>query len=263
MVRTPLFAVLLFCAALPCAAASADAPGHDRAQALADSQAAIGRLVDAPMLRDTAGQPFDLAALRGRPVVVSLVYTACSHVCPMITRHVDRAVRVARDALGDDAFAVVTLGFDWANDTPERMRLYGREHGVGDEGWHLLSGDRHSVEAVTAALGFLYTPSAAGFDHLAQTTILDADGRVYRQVYGPDPGVQAIVEPLKQLVYRTPADGGLVDHWVDTLRLFCTVYDPNSGRYRFDYSIFMTIIVGTLCLGAIAAFIVTEWRRSR
>ena len=72
-----------------------------------------------------------------------------------------------------------------------------------------------------------------------------------------------LVEPLKELVFQTPRDAGFVDHWVDTFLLFCTVYDPNSGRYKFDYSIFMTIIVGILSLGALAIFIIREWRRAR
>jgi protein SCO1/2 len=45
--------------------------------------------------------------------------------------------------------------------------------------------------------------------------------------------------------------------------LFCTVYDPNSDRYRFDYSIFTAIVVGLLSLGLIAAFIIREWQRAR
>jgi hypothetical protein len=54
-----------------------------------------------------------------------------------------------------------------------------------------------------------------------------------------------------------------VAHWVDTFKLFCTVFDPNSGRYRFDYSIAMTALTGILSLGAIGWFIVHEWRRPR
>ena len=92
---------------------------------------------------------------------------------------------------------------------------------------------------------------------------LAADGTVYRQVYGVDIDTQALVEPLKELVFDTPRSAGLVDHWMDTFRLFCTVYDPNSDRYRFDYSILMTILVGLLCLGSVATFIVREWKRAR
>ena len=74
---------------------------------------------------------------------------------------------------------------------------------------------------------------------------------------------QPFVEPLKELVFNTPRSAGFLEHWVSTFKLFCTVYDPNSDRYRFDYSIFTAIVVGLLSLGLIAVFIVREWRRAR
>ena len=74
---------------------------------------------------------------------------------------------------------------------------------------------------------------------------------------------QALVEPLKELVFDTPSGESIVTHWVNTLKLFCTVYDPNSDRYRFDYSILMTIAIGLLCLGAVASFVIREWRSAR
>jgi protein SCO1/2 len=46
------------------------------------------------------------------------------------------------------------------------------------------------------------------------------------------------------------------------VRLFCTIYDPSTGRYRFDYSIFVAMIIGILCLASIAIFIVRAWRQS-
>ena len=109
----------------------------------------------------------------------------------------------------------------------------------------------------------MFYPSAKGFDHLAQATVVDADGKIYRQVYGVDVETTAIVEPLKELVFNTPRSAGFVEHWVSTFNLFCTVYDPNSDRYRFDYSIFTAIFVGLLSLGLIAAFIIREWQRAR
>ena len=192
-----------------------------------------------------------------------MIYTSCHHVCPTITRNLATAVDIAREALGEESFNVVTVGFDWAVDTPDRMRLYASERRIDVNGWHFLAGDAGSIGALSENLGFQFFPSPKGFDHLTQTTIVDAEGVIYRQVYGVDIEPQPFVEPLKELVFDTPRDAGLVDHWVDTFLLFCTVFDPNSGRYRFDYSIAMTIFVGFLSLGAIATFIAKEWRRAR
>lgn len=246
-----------------CIGMGAAAEAYDREQALATSQDAIGRSLGSVILRDTAGQAFDLASLYDRPIVVSLIFTSCHHVCPLITRNLADTVSIGHEALGDDAFEVVTIGFDWAVDTPDRMRHYANEQGIDDERWFFLAGDASSIETLTTTLGFQYYPSANGFDHLSQTTVLGRDGIVYRQLYGVTFDPPTLVEPLKEIVFDTPRDAGLVEHWVDTFRLFCTVFDPNSGRYRFDYSIFMTIIVGILCLGAVATFIAREWRGAR
>jgi len=240
-----------------------EAREYDREDALELSQAAVGQRLASYTLRDTEGQPFALESLRGKPLVVSMIYTSCHHVCPTITKNLATSVDIAREALGDDSFAVITVGFDWQVDTPDRMRLYASERRIEVPGWHFLAGDATSIGALSRDLGFQFFPSAKGFDHLTQTSIVDADGAVYRQVYGVDLEPQQFVEPLKELVFDTPRDAGLVEHWVDTFRLFCTVYDPNSGRYRFDYSIAMTIFVGILCLGAIAAFVLSEWKRAR
>ena len=246
------------------AALAGSAQEYDRDSALTISQAAIGTRLDNYRLRDAHGQAFDLDQFRGRPLVVSMIYTSCHHVCPMITRNLVDNVDVAREALGDDAFSVVTIGFDWKVDSPERMRQFAVQQGAaGLPNWRFLAADATTIDALGENLGFLFYPSAKGFDHLAQTTIVDRNGVIYRQLYGVDITTQALVEPLKELVFDTPRSAGLVEHWVSTFKLFCTVYDPNSDRYRFDYSIFMTIAVGLLCLGAIATFIIREWRNAR
>ena len=245
------------------AATATAAVEYDRDDALATSQGAIGRTIANHMLRDVEGQAFDVASLHGKPLVVSMIYTSCHHVCPMITRNLAKSIEIAREALGEDSFSVITVGFDWAVDTPDRMRLYASERRIDVANWHFLAGDEASITALSEDVGFLYFPSAKGFDHLTQTTVIDADGVVYRQIYGVELDPPSFVEPLKELVFDTPRQAGLLEHWLDTFRLFCTVYDPNAGRYKFDYSIATTIFVGVLCLFAIGTFIIREWRHAR
>lgn len=257
MFRIPLIVILTLVLS---AATPAD---NDRDSALSKSQAAIGKALGEHSFRDVDGQRFNLAQLDGRPLIISMIYTSCHHVCPLITRNLATTVKIARDALGEDAFSVVTIGFDWRVDTPDRMRQYKRQQGVNEPDWYFLAGDAASVASLSSELGFQFTPSAKGFDHLAQTTIIDRDGTIYRQVYGVDIDTQSLVEPLKELVFDTPKNAGLIQHWTDNFKLFCTVYDPSSDRYRFDYSILMTLFVGVICLGAIATFIVKEWQHTR
>ena len=239
------------------------ASGLDRQAALKYSQAAIGKKMGHYALTDTKGNSVDLASLRGKPLILSLIYTSCHHVCPMLTSHLKQVVDVARDALGKDSFNVASIGFDTAVDTPERMREFAHARGVNLPNWYFFSTDDKTIRRLAKDTGFIFEPSPKGFDHLAQITLVDADGAIDQQVYGAQFEPPSLVEPLKELVFGSPRQAREASGWLNRVRLFCTLYDPASGRYRFDYSIFITIIVGILCLGGLAAFIVHEWRQSK
>lgn len=233
----------------------------DTASALAVSQAAIGRVVGDVDLRDSGGA-FRLADLRGRPVVINPVYTSCAHTCPLITRALADAVGAARAALGPGRFTVLTVGFDVPTDTAARMAAYGRDHGIADPDWRFAAGDAPAIAALLDDIGLTVRPSAGGFDHVAQVTLLDTDGRVVRQVYGDDFAPPSLVDPLLDLVLKGSAEASFLDGVIDRVVLFCTVYDPATGAYRFDYALFVEIAIGALSIGAVAAFVWREARRT-
>jgi protein SCO1/2 len=249
---------MLLVVALPAAAQRLD----DR-EALRVSQAAVGRALGAYTLTDSNGERFTLEQLRGRPAVLSLVYTSCYYVCSGLTLRLRDAVTIARDALGEGSFSVVTVGFDTPNDTTERMRAYARERNVRVPDWRFASADAETMARLVRDVGFTYFPSPKGFDHVTQTTIIGADGRVVLQVYGADFATPQLVEPLKKLVWGINLDRTTLDGIVNTVKLFCTIYDPASGRYRFDYSLIVEIVAGALALGIAAAGILAALRNVR
>lgn len=235
----------------------------DPEQALAYSQAAVGRTIGEYQFLTRQGQVISLTELRGRPLVISLIYTSCYHTCPMVTSHLAKVVEVARDALGQDSFSVVTVGFDEPVDTPDRMRYFAAQRNIDDPDWYFLSGDTETIERLSRDVGFLFVSSPKGFDHLIQSTVVDANGEVYRQVYGEVFTAPLLVEPLKELLYGKTVATSVVDRLINNVRLVCTIYDPTTGLYHFDYSLFVGIGAGLLSLGVIAVFIVHAWRSSK
>lgn len=252
------------CGAGPAGAHHAQDSGRlDEAQALAVSQAAVGGAVGDHAFTDSRRRPLSLARYRGQPLVVSLIYTSCPDVCPTVSETLARAVAAGQGALGRDSFRVVSVGFDARHDSPERLRVFAASRGLNLANWDFLSGDAATIDRLARDLGFVFHASAKGFDHLTQTTIVDAEGRVYRQVYGPAFEPPAIVEPLKELVFGRRSDLASLGGLVNRVRLLCTIYDPASGRYAFDYSIFISAIGGLASLGAVAFVLVRAWARGR
>ena len=240
------------------------ATGNDAdAAALRASQAAIGRVTGDHEFTDQRGRPLRLADLRGRPLALNLVYTSCYDVCSSLTLYLRDAVRIARETLGPQSFSVLTVGFDTAHDSPERMRVFARDRGIDDPNWHLVSADPATVRRLTDEVGFTWAATPTGFDHVAQVSILDADGRVVRQVYGQDFAPPALVEPLKALVLGRTLERLSVRGLIDRVRLYCSVYDPTSGRYRFDYAMLASAFPTLMVLAMAALAIILAGRAKR
>jgi protein SCO1/2 len=47
------------------------------------------------------------------------------------------------------------------------------------------------------------------------------------------------------------------------VKLFCTVYDPTSGRYTFDYSLFIQITIGLMVVLTVLGYLIIEAVRAR
>jgi len=238
--------------------------GYDADASIEISQAAVGRELGDYLLYDQQGKPVQLSVYRGRPVLVSMIFTSCHHVCPAITRHLAVAVEAAREALGEGSFQVLTIGFDTAVDKPDAMRVFAHKQGIDDSDWAFLSGSAEVMAELVENIGFVYFPSPRGFDHINQVSVIDRQGVVYRQVYGAAFDLPWLVEPLKELVFNQPKTGVHPGaSLIDRIKLFCTVYDPNTGRYKFDYSLFVGMGVGALIVLSLLIWLLLEFVRSR
>ena len=251
-------------ACLASAASIACAQPLDEGAALAASGAVIGSTPGNYAFTDSSGRRVALADFRGKPLVVSFVYTGCTQVCPTTTRFLDRAVREARGVVGQDAFRVASIGFDVPSDNPVSMRVFARAQGIdGDARWALLVPDAATVAQLGRDFGFSWRDRSGAIEHIAQATILDAQGRIHAQVQGETFNLAMLVQPLRELALGEPPAQTGIAAAIQRVRLLCTVYDPATGAYRLDYRLFIELAVGFLVLGATGAFLVRERRKTR
>ena len=237
------------------------AQAFDEKLALSESQAVIGRAVGDYALRDTDGRTVRLSELRGKPLVVNFIYTGCFQVCPASTQFLAKAVAEAERTLGPGTFRVASIGFNLPFDTPQAMKEFARKNALDSPNWLFLTPEAETLPRLVADFGFRYESTAAGFDHLLQASIVDAQGKVYRQVYGDSFDVPLFVGPLLQLAQNAPVPQCRLQALVEHVKLLCTVYDPVAGRYRVNYVIVAELLVGASVLLGGIGFLFTEWRR--
>ena len=244
-------------------AVASPALAFDEKQALQASQAAIGREIGNYVFRDSEEREVRIAQLRGQPLVVNFIYTGCFQVCPASTRFLAQSVAEAERAIGPGKFKVATIGFNLPFDTPQAMKSFARKQGVASPNWMFLTPDAETLPRLIADFGFSYEQTTAGFDHLLQATIIDAEGRIYRQLYGDSFPAPQFVGPLLELIAHAPRPAGDIGALLEQVKLLCTVYDPAAGRYRVNYAVVIEILVGLSIFLVGIPSLVIEWRRRR
>lgn len=231
--------------------------------ALKSSQAAIGRKLSDYAFTDRQGRQVRLADYRGKPVLVSFVYTGCTSACPPTTKLLAQSIRKAQGVVGSDSFHVLSVGFNLPQDSPEAMRDFARRFGIDAPNWKFLTPYEPQLARLTSEFGFSYVPTSWGFDHVTQVTVVDQQGRIYRQVYGNDFSIWLLIDPLKELIEGTPVPMRSLGDFIDRVRILCTLYDPRTNTYRFKTSMIGEVVSFIAIALAIAWFIWHERRRRR
>jgi protein SCO1/2 len=236
----------------------------DPKTALRDSQAAIGRAMGQHQLLDTQGRSVRLSDFAGKPLLVSFIYTGCFQVCPTTTKSLAEAVDQLAEVFGDGAFNVVSIGFNQPFDSPAAMRAFAAQMRIDRPNWKFLSPPAATVDALTRDFGFRYVATAAGFDHMLTVSVLDAQGRIATQVYGESLTRDQLGEPLRLMLRDAPMPAGMpLADLIERVRILCTVYDPQTGTYRYNYALFIEIAGGLTFALAMAWFFLAEWRDQR
>jgi protein SCO1/2 len=120
-------------------------------------------------MRDQDGKLATLGEYRGRPVVVTFLYTTCEDTCPLTAQQ----IRGALDELGHDVPAYA-IAVDPPRDTPERAKRFLAEQRVTGR-MRFLLGPRSQLQAQWKA--FAIQRQTEDLEHSAYTILVDRAGR--------------------------------------------------------------------------------------
>jgi protein SCO1 len=135
-------------------------------------------------LRDQDGERVSMRGFRGRPVIVTFLYTTCEDTCPLQAQ----TIRGALDQLGEDVPAIA-IAVDPPRDTPERARIFlSEQRALGRLDFVL--GSRSELRPLWN--GFYIRPQSVTQEHQARFTLVDKRG-FQRVGY---PGFEATPERL-------------------------------------------------------------------
>jgi cytochrome oxidase Cu insertion factor (SCO1/SenC/PrrC family) len=158
----------------------------------------FGELTDFGLI-DQRGQAFSLADVRGRPLVVAVLFSTCSGPCPRIAR----SLRTLQDGLAGTDVLILAVSVDPATDTPPVLARYGQALGADPDRWRFLTGEETEIHRLVREGFYLAVERAAPGDravgdpvtHDTRLLAVDRAGKRRGWYAGTD---EAQVERLRQ-----------------------------------------------------------------
>jgi protein SCO1/2 len=127
-------------------------------------------------LEDQSGMITGLDRYQGHPVLITMFYTSCPHVCPMLIS----TIKIMEHELSEQQRAdlrVMTISIDPERDTPEKLQQTMQSHSVDNGRWSMVRPEPSDVRTIASVFGVKYKKLPDGeFNHSTRIILLDREG---------------------------------------------------------------------------------------
>ncbi len=162
-------------------------------------------------LQTADGKHIALSSLRGQPLLVTMFYTHCTSICPLLTADLQK---IDGQLTPDQRTGtrVLMVSFDALRDTPAALKGFEQLHHIDDPRWVVARASAGDVRLLAAALGIRYRELPDhSFNHSAVITLADRDGVVRARAVGLGGADAQFLDTLRSTAAAAPAsrpDGG-------------------------------------------------------
>jgi protein SCO1/2 len=127
-------------------------------------------------VEDQSGDVSGLDRYKGQPVLVTMFYASCPHVCPMIISTIRQLEsRLSPEELSE--LRVMTISIDPERDVPALLLETMQRHSVDASRWSMLRPEPGDLRTIAGVFGVKYKQLPDGeFSHTTKIILLDRDG---------------------------------------------------------------------------------------
>ncbi|MBY5957852.1 SCO family protein [Membranicola marinus] len=152
------------------------------------------------------GQEFELKELKGKVLVMVMIYTTCKAACPRLIADMRRIEELVPEKYGDDV-QYIMVSIDPETDTPERLKSFAAENDMTDKRWMFIRSTPEYTREFATVLAVNYKRiSPMDFSHSNIISVFDPQGEMVYQQEGLDAKhektIKNIVEQAKKIGNR-------------------------------------------------------------
>lgn len=146
-----------------------------------------------------AGELVSLKSFVGKPVVLTMFFANCTYACPLLVNDMlkmENSLPINKK----NNYRFILVSIDPERDTPAKLKIYAKEHGLDLSRWTLLTGKSDDIMELAALLGFKYKKDEKGnYSHSNIITLLNEKGEIAHQHVGLNQDIAETVNQLRNL----------------------------------------------------------------
>lgn len=148
------------------------------------------------------GNVIELKDLRGKTLVMVMIYTTCKAACPRLVadmRNIEK--QVPKEYNNNLRYVLVSI--DPETDTPEKLKAFAKENLMDDEHWTFLQGTKTSVREFANVLAVKYKEiSPLDFSHSNIISVFNSEGELVHQQEGLGVDNKETILKIKETVTK-------------------------------------------------------------
>ena len=135
---------------------------------------------------DQNSHDFELKELKGKVLVMVMIYTSCKAACPRLIADMRRIEEEVPEKYGDDV-QYIMVSIDPETDTPEQMKSFAAENQMTDDRWLFIRSTMEHTREFASVLAVNYKRiSPIDFSHSNIISVFDRQGEMIHQQEGLD-----------------------------------------------------------------------------
>ena len=186
----------------------ASATSGQNAPPIDERFAQIGKEIPEFQLTNQDGKRISTKDFRGKVLAITFIYAQCplpDYCIKMSTNFSDAANRIMSEPDVKDKFRLLSVSFDPARDTPEKLKSYGLGY-LGKDAkpdfsvWQLAVGSDKEVRAIADFFGLRYETDEndkTQINHSLRTAVIAPDGKVTKILAGNEWTVNDLLREMK------------------------------------------------------------------
>lgn len=226
---------------------------------LPDETRFISRKVENIVIRDANGNSLRLYDnLRGKPLVLSPVYTRCPMACSLISSGLKNSIDKL-GTLGKD-FSVLTFSFD-STDTGDDLKNFEKRWKMDGVNWKTVTASGEGIAALLKSLDYDvdYDEQSKEYAHPNVVIVITPSGRISRYIYGVEPKP----DDLKLAIMEAQVEKTSFNNFFKTLYVRCFSFNPATKSYHVDWRFILQTIAGLMIIAIVGTILIRSLYANR